>query len=299
MRATFFFTLVLVTTTSAAAQPTAKLTLGIYTPNVEFGAATARLAYARSLAAAIGQATGAEVEAAAFANLGALVKANVDVAIVDGACVAANPGWRLLAIANVGGGATRSYALYTNSASDMQGLRGKKLAFVATGCNDAGFIDNAMLDSEVDGGFFAARTAKQDLTAAIAEVASYKTAHAVFAPAGAGKGLTKLFDTIAVPNPGLVVVNSKLAGPVIDKVGAAVLAYGGGGAIVGWLKPQRELYSALAARSARSTKQPLLATPEAVKLDAKDVLLDLPSLRDSGLVPVRHHFVRPSGARLE
>ncbi len=67
----------------------------------------------------------------------------------------------------------------------MQALRGKKLAYVATGCNDSGFIDNAMLESEVDPKFFGARVGEKDLTAAIADVSSYKTAQAVFAPVGA------------------------------------------------------------------------------------------------------------------
>ena len=42
----------------------------------------------------------------------------------------------------------------------MQALRGKKLAFVATGCGDNAFIDNAMLESEVDATFFAARAVR-------------------------------------------------------------------------------------------------------------------------------------------
>src|SRR2546425_943294 len=85
-----------------------------------------------------------------------------------------------------------------------------RLAFVQTGCNDAGFIDNAMLESEVDANFFGGRAGEKDLTAAIADVASYKTAQAVFAPVGAPKGLTKVFDTGTVPNPAFVELSGKL-----------------------------------------------------------------------------------------
>ncbi|MEO8700219.1 MAG: hypothetical protein ABI867_09250 [Kofleriaceae bacterium] len=282
----------------ATAQPTKqKVTLGIYAPTVEFGAATARLAYVKALAGAIEQNTGLEVDAQSYANLGALVKANVDFAIVDGPCYATNLGWRLLASATVGGGTTRAWALFSNGDANMQALKGKKLAFVAAGCNDAGFIDNAMLES--DDPFFGARVGKADLTAAIAEVASYKTAQAVFAPIGSAKGLTKVFDTGAVPNPAFVALGTKLPQATIDRVAGAVIGYGGGGAIAGWTRPARDIYTALAARLGKSVKTGMLAEPQPVRIDAKDVLVEPPTLRDSALVPIRQHYVRTPGARLD
>ena len=170
---------------SAAAQPAQKITIGIYAPSVEFGAAQARVAYVQGLAKAIEQSTGIQTEAQSYANVGALKKDNVDFAIIDGQCYSTNLGWKLLAAANIGGSTTRAWGLYASGAGGMQALKGKKLAFIAMGCNDAGFVDNAMLESEVDPTFFGARVAKLDLTSAIAEVASYKTAQAVFAPASA------------------------------------------------------------------------------------------------------------------
>lgn len=281
-----------------AGAPT-KLTLGIFAPSVEFGGSTARLAYLQALAKSVEQATGLPVEAQSYANLAALKKDAVDFAVIDGLCVATNPGWRILASATIGGGAARPWALWATAGGGMQALRGKKLAYVATGCNDAGFIDNAMLESEVDAGFFAARIAKPDLTAAVAEVAAARTAQAVFAPVGAGRGLTKLFDTGSVPNPAFVEVNARLPPSTVDKVAGAVLGYGGGGAITGWARAAREPYTALAGRLGRVVKSGVLAAPEPVRLDARDVLIEPPTLRDSALVGVRHHFVRAPGARLE
>jgi hypothetical protein len=181
----------------------------------------------------------------------------------------------------------------------MIALKGKKLAFVQTGCNDAGFVDNAMFDSEVDPSFFGARVGKADLTAAVAEVASYKTANAVFAPVGAAKGLTKVFDTGSVPNPAFVDMGTKLPAATIEKAAAAVIGYGGGGAIAGWAKPQRDLYTGFAARLGRIVKTGILAAPEPVRIDAKDVLIEPPTLRDAAVVDVRHHFVRAPNERLE
>jgi hypothetical protein len=280
----------------ATAQP-AKITIGIYAPSVEFGTGQARLAYVQGLAKAIEQNTGIKTEAQSYANVGALKKDNVDFAIIDGQCTATNLGWRVLAAANIGGGTSRTWALYSN-AGDLPALKGKKLAIINTGCSDAGFIENAMLDSEVDPNHFGARVGKLDLTSAIAEVASYKTAQAVFAPVGAAKGLTKLFDTNSVPNPAFVDVGGKLPTATVDKVASAVLGYGGGGAIASWQRSDASAYKVLAGRLGRVTKTGVLVTPEPVRIDAKDVLSEPTTLKDTATSDVRHHFVRP-GARLE
>ena len=283
----------------AAAQPAQQITIGIYAPTVEFGAAQARLAYVQGLAKAIEQNTGIKTFAQSYANVAALKKDAVDFAIIDGVCYAANLGWKLLATATIGGGTTRAWALYSSAGETIAALKGKKLAFIATGCNDAGFVDNAMLESEVDPAFFGARSGKPDLTAAIAEVASYKAAQAVFAPAGAAKGLTKVFDTGAVPNPAFVDLSGKLPGSIVERVAAAVVGYGGSGAIAGWTKPSREIYTALAGRLGKVNKAGILANAEPVRFDAKDALIEPATLKETAVVDVRHHFVRPSGGRME
>lgn len=276
----------------------AKITIGIYAPSVEFGTAQARLAYAQGLAKAIEQNTGIKTEAQSYASLAALKKDNVDYAIVDGPCYATNLGWRLLANANIGGSTTRPWALYSSAGDSMQALKGKKLAFIQMGCNDDGFINNAMLESEVDSGFFSARDAAKDLTGAVASVTSYKTAQAVFAPNGTAKGLTKLFDTAAVPNPAFVEIAGKAGSAVTDKVAAAVVGYGGGGAISGWTKASRDPYTAFAGRLGPVRKSGLFATPEPVRIDSKDVLIDPPTLKDSAFIAVRSHFWRAPGGRM-
>jgi len=284
---------------AASAQPApAKLTIGIFAPTVEFGTAQARLAYAQGLAKAIEQNTGIKTEAQSYATFAALKKDNVDFAIIDGPCFATNLSSKLLATANVGGSTTRTWALYSSAGDTMQALKGKKLAFIAMGCNDAGFVDNAMLETEVDAAFFGSRVGEKDLTGAIASVTSYKTAQAVFAPSGTVKGLTKVFDASAVPNPAFVGL-SQVSDAIADKVAAAVIGYGGSGAIASWSKPTREPYQVFAARLAPAKKTGVFANPEPVRIDSKDVLLDPPTLKDAGTVGVRHHFVRQPGIRME
>ncbi len=284
--------------TSASAQPAQKITVGIYAPSVEFGTAQARLAYVQGLAKAIEQNTGVKTEAQSYASLGALKKDAVDFAIIDGQCYATNPSYKLLASANIGGGTSRAWALFSN-AGDLSALKGKKLAFINTGCNDAGFVDNAMLESEVDPSHFGSRVGKPDLSAAVAEVASYKTAQAVFAPTGSAKGLTKLFDTGSVPNPAFVDLGGKLPASTVEKVSSAVLGYGGGGAIASWQKGDTSSYRGLASRLGKVTKQGVLVSPELVRIDAKDVLSEPATLKDTASADVRHHFLRSPGARME
>jgi hypothetical protein len=237
-------------------------------------------------------------DAKSFAAFSQLRSSGVDYAIVDGLCYAANLGWDLLANAEIGGSTSRGWALFSSAGADMQSLVGKKLAYVQTGCKDDAFIDNAMLESEVDATFFAARVAKPDLTAAVAEVASYKGAQAVFAPIGAQKGLTKVFDTGSVPNPAFVRLNSKVAAPVTAKVAAAVAGFGGGGAISGWSSPLKASYQGLAGRLGKTVKRGVFATPEPVRFDPKDVLIEPTTLHETELTGVRQHFERPP-ARME
>lgn len=273
--------------------PPAKLVVGIYAPTVEFATAQARLQYAQGLAKAIAAQTGIDTEARSFAAFGQLKSAGVDFAVVDGQCYAGSLGWPVLATAEIGGGTSRAWALFADGGATMQDLKGKKLAYVQTGCNDNGFIDNAMLDSEVDAAFFASRVGKPDLLGAVSEVATYHSAQAVFAPIGSQKGLTKIFDTGSVPNPAFVQVNGKVGADVAGKVAAAVTGYGGGGAIAGWAGPNRALYQGLAGHLGRVVKHGVFANPDPVRFDATDVLIEPATLDRSATTGVRQHFERP------
>lgn len=291
---------ILVWIPAADTQPAApeKLTIGIYAPSVEFGTSQARLQYVQGLAKAIEAQTGIKTEAKSFAGFGQLKGAAVDFAIVEAQCYAANLGWDLLANAQIDGGTSRGWALFSGIGGDMQGLAGKKLAYVQTGCRDDAFIENAMLESEVDSGFFAAKVGKPDLIAAVAEVASYKGAQAVFAPVGSQKGLSKVFDTGSVPNPAFVQLNGKVPAAVSAKVGAAVIGFGGSGEISGWSSPSKASYQGLAGRFSRSVKRGVFAAPEPVRFDPQDVLIEPSTLDETESPRVRQHFERPP-ARME
>lgn len=120
----------------------------------------------------------------------------------------------------------------------------------------------------------------------------------MIAPSGAVKGLSKVFDTGAVPNPAFVDLSGKQPAATTDKVQAAVVGFGAR-AIGGWTKPAREPFTSLASRMNRVVKAPVLATPDAVRIDGRDMLIDPTTLKDSAMVAVKHHFVRPPGARME
>ena len=294
--ATRILNILLVLTGVASAQP-AKLTVGIYAPSVDFGTAGARTAYVQGLAKSIEQNTGIPTVGESYASLAALKKASPDFAIIDGNCYATNLSWKVLATAQIGGSTTRTWALFASGAESMLQLKGKKLAFMAAGCNDDGFIDNAMLDSEVDKGFWGQRVGEKEVTGAVASVSSYKTAQAVFAPVTMSKGLTKLFETGNVPNPAFVQINGNIPSGIEGKVASAVRSYGAGGAISGWSAGDSGPYRALAGQMQPVRKAGLFAQPEGVRLDSKDVLVDPTTLKDTGDIIVRHHFLR--AARME
>lgn len=287
MRAVIFALVCVGAVGSAARADTSKLTIGIYAPSAELGTPQAKLAYVQSLAKAVESATGIPTEGQTFASLSALNASKVDFAIEDGICFASSPSGTLVASATIGGATARPWALFSSGSADFSSLKGKKLAFVQTGCSDAAFVDNAMLDSEVDPAFFGSRVGKADLAAAIAEVASYKNADAVFAPASAGKGLTKVFDTGSAPAPALV-QRGKLPADVAEKAIGAITGTSGP---LGWTKPSKEVYSGFGARLGRAVKPGVFAPPEAVRLDAKDVLIDPATLKESASVDVKHHVV--------
>ncbi|RMH44609.1 MAG: hypothetical protein D6689_02030, partial [Deltaproteobacteria bacterium] len=229
----------------------------------------------------------------AFATLSALKKAKVDFAIVDAQCYAATRGWTLLANGTIGGRASRGWALYSRLSGGMPALQGKKLAYVKMGCRDKDFVFNAMLDSEVSEKHFGGLVGKPSLTGAVAEVASFKGAEAVFAPVGEAKGLNKVFDTAPVPGPAFVQVNGRLDKDVVNRVRNAVVSYGGGGAISGFVAANDKPFDALRRSLSRRIKRFVFATPPFVRLDASDVIETPKSIDEPGFTEVKQHFAEP------
>ena len=272
----------------------AKLTIGIYTPTVLFSTSQARLAYVQGLAKAVEANVGAKVEGRSYTSMSTLLRQDVDFGIIDAQCFAVNMNkGKLLANATIDGGTSRQWGLYSSVGPSMQALRGKKLAYIKMGCRDEQFLENAMLESEVDLGFFSGRVHKPDLSGTVAEVASRKGAEAVFAPVGSQKGLTKVFDTGSVPNPAFVQLNSKLSDNLVDKVRSAVTNYGGGGAISGWKAADVGDYRSLRARMATRVKEGVMAAPSPVGVDIKDLLIEPTTLKQTELTAVKQHFLSP------
>ncbi|MCG8424352.1 MAG: hypothetical protein MJE77_41195 [Proteobacteria bacterium] len=286
---------VIVTTSRSDGQRDAveQLSVAIYTPMVQFANSTARLSYVQGLAKSLRASTGIPVRGLSFTSLSKLLRAKPDFAIVDGQCYAANMNWRLLASARIGGRTNRPWALYSRLGPSLSSLRGKKLAFVKTGCDDSDFIDNAMLESEIDDRFFGEQLGKTDLAGALALVATYKGAHAVFAPLGSHKGLPKVFDSGSVPNPAFVQLNSRLANDLVDRVRETVIGYGGSSAIDGWSAGKTQQYRALRRRMAKRVKRGLFAVPEPMRLDANEYLIEPASVGENDLPQIEQNFEKP------
>jgi hypothetical protein len=279
---------------SRRAEAQESLNVGIYAPSASFPDSGARLAYIQGLAKAISTKTGIPTTGKAYVRLADLMAAKPDFAIVEGLCIAAKSPGTVLATASINGDTTQTWGLFARGDGGFSGLKGKKLAFVQTGCRDADFIDNAMLDSEVKTKtFFESLVDKQDVSGAVAAVKDFKAADAVFAPTGQAKGLTKLFDTGTVPNPGFVVIAKGLPAGTVDKVKEAVLGYGANLGIDGWKGAAS--YSSLAGQLGARTKRAVFASPEPVRLDDSDVLIVPTS--EFQTATVRQHFWDPAAAQ--
>lgn len=263
-----------------------KLVVAMWAPTVDFGSGSAAFQYVQGLAKAIEQRVGQPVEGKVVSSYGSL--SGADFAILDAQCYAVNRG-RYTLLANAS--SSKQWALYSGSGPSMQGLRGKKLAYVKTSCSDKAFLENAMLESEVDISFFSSTVAQSDISGAVAQVASYKGADAVFAPSGSQKGLTKVFDTATVPGPAFVQIGKKTA--VADKVQAAVTGYGGGGAIGSWSGGSENPYRSLAGRMQTRVKRGIFASPNLVRLDDTDVIIMPDTLDQADQPAIEQHFQRP------
>src|SRR5262249_28811248 len=155
----------------------------LYAPAAAFGDSSARLAYVQGLAKAIQQKTGIPTSGKAYVRMADLISAKPDFGVIDGQCLAERIPGTLLATAVVGGETTQLWSLYTRGDA-LTALKGKKLAFAGTGCRDADFLDNALLNGELKTkAFFAVVMEKPDVAGAVAAVRDYKSADAVFAPA--------------------------------------------------------------------------------------------------------------------
>jgi hypothetical protein len=273
---------------SAQAQPAQeRLVLAFYAPSLPFRDTASRLAYLKTLADAIASNTGNQVEPRLYSTMTQLRKANPDFAIVEAQCLS-TAGWRALASARIGGKTTRSWALLAPRGETLPTLRGKKLAYSASGCRDGDFIENVLFDSEIRLNYFRGTAGKSTIGGAVAEVTSVKAAQAVFAPEGQSGGLSALFDAGEVANPVLVAVNPKLSKKVEDDVGRAARRFGSSGVIDGWVEPDGRSFAELRRRMRGARKRLIFADAPTVRLPYRDFLAT--ERGDSAVVPVRRYF---------
>jgi ABC-type amino acid transport substrate-binding protein len=274
------------------------ITIAIYAPNAPFESGSDRFAYVNRLAQQVQSVAGVNAQGKAFAkaaDLEAAIKAKqVDFAIIDGVYLAErNVPWPVLATATSGGDTAPRWALFTSTVANVTELQGKKLAFATSGPRDVAFLENALLDGELQlNKFFAARSTAPDITSAVA-AASLKKADAVFAPESAGKGLKKVFDAGRVPNPALCEVGVGLDAALVAKVKSAVLAHGAAGpALDGWKAGGAEPYRALAGRMGARSRRPVMVEPDVVRIEDQDVLV--PAALEAGAPDLKPLYWAPT-----
>ncbi len=289
---TLIVALLALSTAARAQQGEQQLTVAMYAPAAPFADSSARLAYMQGLAKAIQQKLNVPTSGKIYVRLADLMASKPDFAIIDGQCLAARSPGPILAAAVSGGDVNQPWALFARGNESLASLKGKKLVYVHTGCRDAEFLDNAMLDGELKTqSYFGAVIEKPDLGGALATVRDYKAAEAVFAPTAQARGLSKVYDAGQVPNAGFVALRA-FPNATMEAVRDAVLGYGGGGGIDGWRAAAQTSYTGLGGRMAARIKRPVFATPDVVRLDDQDVMV-LPQWRWEQAT-VKQHFWEPA-----
>lgn len=281
---------------AGAAGAQEKLTVAMYAPNAPFESGDARYSFVSRLAQQITSVAGVQAEPKAFVRAAdfeaAIKKGQVDFAVVDGVYLAERGvPFTVLAAAAAGGDTAARWSLFTSEAGGVLELRGKKLALAATGAKDVQFVDNALLDGELQK-HFPSRVAAPDIASAVAAV-NLKKAECVFAPESLGKSLRKVFEAGRVPNPAFVVVKTSLPAATIDKVKRAVLAHAASGAYDGWKAGSPEPYRALGGRMAQRARRPVMAEPQVVPLELGDALQPLPF--EPATLDLKDQFWSPTG----
>lgn len=278
--------------TVALAQPKPH-TLAIYAPNAPFDSGADRFAFANRIAQSLTSSTGVQFQAKAYAKSGDLEMAiknkQVDIAIIDGVYLSQRGvPYPVIATATAGGDTSLRWWLLSNNATSVQELQGKVLSLASTGPRDAAFLENALLDGELQvGRFFSNRVAAPDIASAVAAV-QLKKADAVFAPETVKRDLKKVFDAGKVPNPALCDLG--LPADVLAKVKGAIGSLGGG-PFDGWragADPHRGFSGKMGARSRR----PVMVEPEVVKIEDPDLLI-VPAM-EPALADIKNQFWMPT-----
>lgn len=282
MRRLFAVGLVALLSGNARAEDAKPLTIAIYAPNAPFDSGADRFAFINRLAQQVTSAAGVPAQGKAFARAAdlelAIKNKQVDFAVVD-AIYLAERGvpFTVLATATSGGDTQPRWGLFTGGVASVQELQGKKLAMATSGPRDNAFIENALLDGELQiGKFFSARSGAPDIASAVASV-NLKKADAVFAPDAQAKGLKKVFDAGKLPNAAFCEVAGSTPAELVAKVKSAVLSHGAAGpGLDGWKAGSAEPYRALAGRMGPRGRRPVMAEPEVVRIEDQDVLVPPP-----------------------
>ena len=258
------------------------ITIAIYAPNAPFQSGADRFTFVNRLAQQVSSVVGVPATGKAFARAAdlelAIKNKQVDFAVVDGVYLAERGvPYAVLATATSDGDTAPRWGLFSKTATKVDELQGKKLSIATSGSRDSDFASNALFDGELQvGKFFAGQSKAPDIASAVAAV-SLQKADAVFAPESMGKSLKKVFDVRdRVPNPAFCEVASGMSPDLVNKVKAAVLSHGAGGALDGWKPSSAEPYRALQGRMAPRVRRPVMVEPEPVRLEEQDVLVPPP-----------------------
>lgn len=271
----------------AAAQQPEELVVGVYTPRAFFPNSLARSRYAEQVANQLEQATGVPMKGRGFVGAGEfesqVAGGRVHFAVVDPQYQVAR-GYSALAQATAGGRSALPMVLVVGpgvQGDSIADLRGKRLARVKVGGQDAQFVTNYLLQGQVDPDWLAAGKSPRDVAGALSLVRLGK-ADAAFTYQGHTGGLRAVFTSRPVPLPVFVQTARDLDAEVVAEVRGAIGGVKTTGAVTDGFGPVR-LSDSFAGALRRGLARPGAAP---VPSDARGSLPRVPEYLDtSGPIP--------------
>jgi hypothetical protein len=253
-----------------------ELTIGLFAPSAPFSGPAQRLEFVRGLADHVAAQTGRRVLGRVFANgsalAGAMKSGEVQFAVLD-AVYAAQVGmpYEPLAAAVRGDSALGAWHLVGGpGVRSLADLRGKIIAVPGIGPRDSQFVTNALLDGEVDAGYFAKIATAPDASSAVTMIGVGR-AQGGLVPASIELpgGVRPIVGVGSIGLP-MFVAAPGVDRATTDRVSRAVRTFQSAGPFTRFTSPDAGRYRSIVL--SRPSRKGPMAVPPPARLNVREIL---------------------------
>lgn len=276
MKKLLVIALLLVSVGSAHADDT--ITVGLYAPTAPFDGTADRVGFVDALAKHLeGSAGGKKVKGKVFSSASsfssAVKKGDIQFAVIDAPYAAAiGLPYKILGSAQRSGSSTGQWQVVSNSGlKNLSDLKGKKVVVPSIGAKETAFVTNALLDGEVDAGYFDKIVEAADPKSAITMVSVGK-ADAAFVPSGVDTSGMSVVMTLGAVGWPMFVALPGADESLTKSFGTAVKKFSSSSAFSGFAGADAGKYKSLSGSFGKTTKKGPMAVPPPARLSVRDLL---------------------------